>query len=84
MTGVDNARLQDSEYNIEDKPKSSFSYHSSPTARQKEFVSTVFQLEKKWYASAEELNERGYIFLSNICSLGVLLFEVTINFFAVK
>ncbi|KAF5204984.1 Spa1-related [Thalictrum thalictroides] len=35
-----------------------------------------FQLEAKWYTTPEELSESGSTFLSNIYSLGVLLFEL--------
>ncbi|KAI3883433.1 hypothetical protein MKX03_031898 [Papaver bracteatum] len=47
----------------------------SYTARQ-QLTSPYFQLEEKWYASPEELHGSRPTLLSNIYSLGVLLFEL--------
>lgn len=44
--------------------------------QQQQSISTTGQLEKKWYTSPEELDERGSTSSSNIYGLGVLLFEV--------
>ncbi|KAB2071330.1 hypothetical protein ERO13_A08G202000v2 [Gossypium hirsutum] len=55
------------------------SSHSSNSA-QHQSVSVNEQLEEKWYASPEEINEGVCIILSNIYSLGVLLFELLCQF----
>ncbi|GMN42971.1 hypothetical protein TIFTF001_012172 [Ficus carica] len=44
--------------------------------KQQQSVATTGQLEKKWYNSPEELDERGCTFSSNMYGLGVLLFEL--------
>ncbi|KAI4355197.1 hypothetical protein L6164_003991 [Bauhinia variegata] len=46
---------------------------------EKQSVSDIFQLEKKWYSSPEELSDGSCTFSSNIYSLGVLLFELLCN-----
>ncbi|XP_040933826.1 protein SPA1-RELATED 2 isoform X7 [Gossypium hirsutum] len=55
------------------------SSHSSNSA-QHQPVSVNEQLEEKWYASPEEINEGVCTILSNIYSLGVLLFELLCQF----
>ncbi|MCL7029016.1 hypothetical protein MKW94_001573 [Papaver nudicaule] len=45
-------------------------------AARQQLTSPNFQLEEKWYASPEELNDSRLTLLSNIYSLGVLLFEL--------
>ncbi|XP_052874771.1 protein SPA1-RELATED 2-like isoform X1 [Gossypium arboreum] len=55
------------------------SSHSSNSA-QHQSVSVNEQLEEKWYASPEEINEGVCTILSNIYSLGVLLFELLCQF----
>ncbi|KAK5777732.1 protein SPA1-RELATED 2 isoform X1 [Gossypium arboreum] len=55
------------------------SSHSSNSA-QHQSVSVNEQLEEKWYASPEEINEGVCSILSNIYSLGVLLFELLCQF----
>ncbi|XVF13017.1 hypothetical protein REPUB_Repub08aG0170900 [Reevesia pubescens] len=60
-----------------------FSNSGSPNASnsaQQQLISVNEQLEEKWYASLEELNEGVCTILSNIYSLGVLLFELLCNF----
>lgn len=52
-----------------------YSYRNTSSIRQQS-IAVVGQLEKKWYTSPEELNERGCSYSSNIYCLGVLLFEV--------
>ncbi|OVA06388.1 Protein kinase domain [Macleaya cordata] len=47
----------------------------SNTARQ-QLTSPSVQLEEKWYASPEELNDGRHTFSSNVYSLGVFLFEL--------
>ncbi|GLT84722.1 hypothetical protein SLE2022_029380 [Rubroshorea leprosula] len=53
-----------------------FSYPSTSVTRLQPSVSATVELEKKWYASPEELNGRGFTFSSNVYGLGVLLFEL--------
>ncbi|XWS61664.1 hypothetical protein CRYUN_Cryun07bG0145400 [Craigia yunnanensis] len=56
-----------------------FSNYGSPHASnsaQRQSISVNEQLEEKWYASPEELNEGVCTVSSNIYSLGVLLFEL--------
>ncbi|TYI52700.1 hypothetical protein E1A91_D12G266400v1 [Gossypium mustelinum] len=55
------------------------SSHSSNSA-QHQSVSVNEQLEEKWYASPEDINEGVCTILSNIYSLGVLLFELLCQF----
>ncbi|TYH97816.1 hypothetical protein ES332_A12G267600v1 [Gossypium tomentosum] len=55
------------------------SSHSSNSA-QHQSVSVNEQLEEKWYASPEEINEGVCSVLSNIYSLGVMLFELLCQF----
>ena len=60
-------------------PNTEFSNSGSPYASnsaQPLSISVNQQLEEKWYASPEELNEGVCTVSSNIYSLGVLLFEV--------
>ncbi|XP_040969861.1 protein SPA1-RELATED 2 isoform X3 [Gossypium hirsutum] len=47
---------------------------------QHQSVSVNEQLEEKWYASPEEINEGVCTILSNIYSLGVLFFELLCQF----
>ncbi|XVF10459.1 hypothetical protein REPUB_Repub07fG0184800 [Reevesia pubescens] len=53
--------------------------HASNSAQQQSFPANE-QLEEKWYASPEELNGGVCTILSNIYSLGVLLFELLCHF----
>ncbi|XP_022760992.1 protein SPA1-RELATED 2-like isoform X2 [Durio zibethinus] len=55
------------------------SLHMCNSAQQQS-ISVNEQLEVKWYASPEELNEGVCTILSNIYSLGVLLFELLCHF----
>ncbi|GMJ06220.1 SPA1-related 2 [Hibiscus trionum] len=55
------------------------SSHSSISAKHQS-ISVNGQLEEKWYASPEESNEGVCTILSNIYSLGVLLFELLCHF----
>ncbi|XP_022737884.1 protein SPA1-RELATED 2-like isoform X2 [Durio zibethinus] len=67
----------------EDCPNTEFSnsgsLHASNLAQQQS-ISVNEQLEAKWYASPEELNAGVCTILSNIYSLGVLLFELLCRF----
>lgn len=55
--------------------ESKFGCPLGPNTRE-QMASLSEQLEEKWYASPEELSEGSCTILSNIYSLGVLLFEV--------
>lgn len=52
------------------------SYRNTSIARQQQSITVIGQLEKKWYASPEGLEERGCTYASNVYGLGVILFEV--------
>ncbi|PPR99338.1 hypothetical protein GOBAR_AA21332 [Gossypium barbadense] len=56
------------------------SYFFVMDGSQHQSVSVNEQLEEKWYASPEEINEGVCTILSNIYSLGVLLFELLCQF----
>ncbi|KAK9280683.1 hypothetical protein L1049_014381 [Liquidambar formosana] len=60
----------------EHKAQNSSSYQGTSFATQQQSISVNDQLEERWYASPEELNERGCTFSANIYRLGVLLFEL--------
>ncbi|EOY24948.1 Ubiquitin ligase protein cop1, putative isoform 8 [Theobroma cacao] len=66
---------ESSEHCFNTELSNSGSPYASNSAQQQS-VSVNEQLEEKWYASPEELNEGVCTISSNIYSLGVLLFEV--------
>ncbi|XVE64728.1 hypothetical protein DITRI_Ditri07aG0124800 [Diplodiscus trichospermus] len=64
-------------------PNTEFSNSGSPymsNSALQQSISVNEQLEEKWYASPEEVNEGVCTVLSNIYSLGVLLFELLCHF----
>ncbi|XVF51363.1 hypothetical protein PTKIN_Ptkin04bG0179100 [Pterospermum kingtungense] len=79
---IKNTQISPSE-SSEHCPNTEFSYSGSLHASnsvQQQSISVNEQLEEKWYASPEELNEGVCTVSSNIYSLGVLLFELLCHF----
>ncbi|XP_042505314.1 protein SPA1-RELATED 2-like [Macadamia integrifolia] len=80
---IKNRGVQETGYGCMDRYKNTecntLSKYEAPvisnTTRQL-MTSVHVQLEEKWYASPEELNDRRYTLSSNIYNLGVLLFEL--------
>ncbi|XP_043722583.1 protein SPA1-RELATED 2-like [Telopea speciosissima] len=80
---IKNKGVQDSGYGLSDRYKNTecntLNKYEAPvisnTTRQP-MTSVHVQLEEKWYASPEELNDRRCTLSSNIYNLGVLLFEL--------
>ncbi|XWS50059.1 hypothetical protein CRYUN_Cryun12cG0055700 [Craigia yunnanensis] len=70
---------ESSEHCPNTKFRNSGSPHASNSAQQQS-TSVNEQLVENWYASPEELNEGVCTILSNIYSLGVLLFELLCHF----
>ncbi|KAE8712782.1 Ubiquitin ligase protein cop1, putative isoform 1 [Hibiscus syriacus] len=73
------SRTESSEHCPNTQFSNSGSSHSSISAKHQP-ISVNEQLEEKWYASPEESNEGVCTNLSNIYSLGVLLFELLCHF----
>ncbi|KAE8683855.1 Detected protein of confused Function [Hibiscus syriacus] len=73
------SRNQSSEHCPNTQFRNSGSSHSSISAKHQSMYVNE-QLEEKWYASPEESNEGVCTILSNIYSLGVLLFELLCHF----
>ncbi|KAK8537942.1 hypothetical protein V6N13_096262 [Hibiscus sabdariffa] len=72
-------RYESSEHFPNTQFSNSGSTHSSISAKH-QLISVNEELEEKWYASPEESNEGVCTVLSNIYSLGVLLFELLCHF----
>ncbi|XP_043716879.1 protein SPA1-RELATED 2-like isoform X2 [Telopea speciosissima] len=81
---ISNMAVQELGYGLSDRYNSNIECNTvnkygapvvSNTTRQL-MTSRHVQLEEKWYASPEELNDRECTFSSNIYSLGILLFEL--------
>ncbi|KAK9020987.1 hypothetical protein V6N11_010998 [Hibiscus sabdariffa] len=72
-------RYESSEHFPNTQFSNSGSTHSSISAKHQS-ISVNEELEEKWYASPEESNEGVCTILSNIYSLGVLLFELLCHF----
>ncbi|KAE8657288.1 Ubiquitin ligase protein cop1, putative isoform 1 [Hibiscus syriacus] len=73
------SRSESSEHCPNTQFSNSGSSHSSMSAKH-QLICVNEQLEEKWYASPEESNEGACTILSNIYSLGVLLFELLCHF----
>ncbi|GLU05930.1 hypothetical protein SLE2022_230030 [Rubroshorea leprosula] len=79
MTGIHFLQDESNEHDAHAEYSNSNSPRLSNTAQQQStFVNE--QLEDKWYASPEELNDGVCTISSNIYSLGVLLFELLCHF----